>query len=163
HIIDLDDIQEGLSIKVDQPKWFMREGQLTVNLYLGDVRMYSLVFSLSHQSHAIAAYIGCIQGRDFEGVVDEYRKLTKVCHGMRPRDLLIETFRMLCAELGVTRIFAVADDYRLHRHHYFGKEPTTKRRSSNYDEIWADRGVISFVPPFFELSLEGRVRDLTTI
>src|SRR5262249_34282003 len=45
-LLDLVEIHEGLRVVLDQPKWFMREGQLTINLFLGELRLFSLVFSL---------------------------------------------------------------------------------------------------------------------
>ena len=80
-LLDLKEIREGLMVVVDQPKWFMREGQLTINLFLAEVRMYSLAFSLFRHVDGIAAFVGCIQGRDVPGVLDEYRRLTKASHG----------------------------------------------------------------------------------
>ena len=82
---------------IDQAKWFMREGQLVINLFVGEVRMFSLAFSLGRDGGERTAFVGAVQGRDIEGVADEYRDLTKAAHGMRPRDLLFEIFRMLCS------------------------------------------------------------------
>ena len=42
----LGELREGLRVILDQPKWFMREGGLTINLFLADTRMFSLAFSL---------------------------------------------------------------------------------------------------------------------
>ena len=99
-LLDLDEIREGFRVIVDQPVWFMREGQLAINLFLGDTRIYTLAFSLFQSANGISAFIGAIQGRDIDGVLTNYRELTKASHGMRPRDLLFETFRMFCSELG---------------------------------------------------------------
>src|SRR5690349_1802 len=32
-LLDLKEIREGLVVILDQPKWFMREGQITINLF----------------------------------------------------------------------------------------------------------------------------------
>jgi uncharacterized protein len=156
-LLDLAEIREGLSLIVDQPKWLMREGQLTINLFLGEIRIYSLVFSLFHHGDGIAAFVGCIQGRDIGGILPLYRELTKASHGMRPRDLLIDAFRMLCKELGVTQIFAVADEYR------YSDIKSKSWNFSSYNEIWADRGGTRVHPMFFQLDLEVRKRDLAII
>ena len=162
-LLDLGDIREGFHVIVDQPIWFMREGQLAINLFLGDVRMYTLAFSLFHQKNAIAAFVGAIQGRDIEGALEEYRELTKAAHGMRPRDLLIEVFRMFCAELGVTQIFAVSDEYRHHKDQRFFGQVSKKKFSTNYDEVWTDRGGVRVDPMFYQLDTGDTVRDLATI
>ena len=158
-LLDLIEIREGLCVVVDQPKWFMREGQLTINLFLGETRLFSLAFSLFHQHGHIAAFVGAIQGRDIEGALDLYRELTKASHGMRPRDLLIEVFRMFCALLGVRDIFAVTDEYRHHRSSYFGKAPP-KKSSVNYNDVWEDRGGVRIDPMFYKLSMDGLQREI---
>jgi uncharacterized protein VirK/YbjX len=159
-LLDLGEIREGLRVIADQPKWFMREGQLVINLFLGQTRMYSLAFSLSYHKNKITAFVGAIQGRDIEGALAEYRELTKACHGMRPRDLLIEVFRMWCGTLGITNILAVSDEYRHHRSPYFGKK---KQLSVNYNEVWSDRSGVRVDPMFFQLGVESENRDLVTV
>jgi uncharacterized protein len=160
-LLDLKEIREGLVVVLDQPKWFMREGQITINLFQGDGRIYSLSFSFFCHGTSLAAFVGAIQGRDIEGINDEYRELTKAAHGLRPRDLLLEAFRMLCTELGVGKIFAVADQYRHHRHSYFGK--AEEKLGANYDEIWSDRGGVRVDPTCYELEVRGQDRDLATV
>src|SRR5262249_2572299 len=152
-LLDLAEIREGLHVVLDQPKWFMREGQLAINLFLHQTRLYSLVFSLGHGDD-LAVFVGAIQGRDLEGILNEYRVLTKAAHGMRPRDLLIELFRMFCATLGIRYIFAVADAYRQHRSSYYGEE-SKKKLNVNYDEIWEDRGGIRTDRMFFQLHVDS--------
>jgi uncharacterized protein VirK/YbjX len=161
-LLDLKEISKDLKVILDQPVWFMREGQLTINLFLGETRMYSLSFSLFHQEHEIATFVGAIQGRDIEGARDQYRDLTKASHGMRPRDLLIEVFRMLCSNLGIAHIYAVSDAYRQHRDPYYGRA-STRQFSVNYDQIWADRDGVLVDPMFFRLDVDWRERDPTTI
>ena len=162
-LLDLDEIREGFRVIVDQPVWFMREGQLAINLFLGDTRIYTLAFSFFQSENGISAFIGAIQGRDIDGVLTNYRELTKASHGMRPRDLLFETFRMFCSELGVSQILAVSDEYRHHRYqNYFGRA-TRETFSSNYDEIWTDRGGVRSNPMFFQLEVDEKRRDLTEV
>jgi uncharacterized protein len=161
-LLSLADIREGLHVVVDQPVWFMREGQLSINLFLGETRLYTVAFSLFPSVGGIAAFVGSIQGRDIQEALDEYRKLTKTAYGMRPRDLLIELFRMFCATIGVTQIFAVSDEHRHHRDRYFGDIATTKI-SANYNDIWEDRGGERIDAMQYRLALEGKQRDLATV
>jgi uncharacterized protein VirK/YbjX len=124
--------------------------------------MYSLIFSFFREEDSIGVFIGGIQGRDTEGVLDKYRELTKACHGMRPRDLLIEIFRMLCSELKVVHILAVSDEYRHSRSKYFG-DGKLKFSSVNYNEIWLDRGGTLVDPAFYSIDVETKHRDLEDI
>ena len=160
-LVDLCQIREGLHVTIDRSKWFMREGDLVINLFLEGIRMYSLAFSFFYQDGGFAAFIGAIQGRDNDSALQDYRDLTRASNGMRPRDLLIELFRIFCATLGVESIFAVADDYRSHRHRYFGKR--SKPFFNNYDEIWKDRGGIRVEPMFFRLGVDNLMKSLDTV
>ena len=138
-LLDLNDIRAGFHVVLDQPRWFMREGQFAINLFLNETRLYSLVFSLFRDGEVSAAFVGAIQGRDIEGILDEYRNLTKAAHGMRPRDLLIELFRMFGETIGLKHILAVSDEHRQHRSNYYGKNALSKL-SGDYNEIWQNRG-----------------------
>jgi len=161
-LMDLGEIRDDLHIVLDQPIWFMREGQLSFNLFLGQKRIYTIAFSLFQQENTIAALIGAIQGRDIDGALELYRELTKSSHGMRPRDFLFEIFRMFCLELGVSRILAVSDGFRHHKdQEYFGK--SFKKVSASYDEIWTERGGERISPMFFELKVSEPEKDLLTV
>jgi uncharacterized protein VirK/YbjX len=162
-LLDLREITEDLRLVLEQPHWFMREGQLTISLFDGETRIYSLVFSLLREDGTLVAFIGGIQGRDIEGVLDKYRELTKASHGLRPRDLLLELFRMLCAPLGVEQIRGVADEYRQNRSRYFGKSAKTKILPTNYNDIWEDRGGSRIAPTFYQLPAQSQQRELEEI
>jgi uncharacterized protein VirK/YbjX len=160
-LISLGDIREGLHVVVDQAIWFLREGQLVINLFSEDVRIFSLAFSLGRHEGEFTAFIGAVQGRNLEGIADEYRELTKAAHGMRPRDLLFELFRLLCAILSIEKILAVADEHRHHRSDYFGGHE--KVFSKDYNEMWLDRGGRRVSPLFFALPVSAPRRALGEI
>lgn len=161
-ILALDEVRSELAVVIDQPKWFMREGQLSINLFQSETRLYTLAFSLGLHAGQLVAYVGAIQGRDIPGALDAYRDITKCAHGMRPRDLLIEIFRILCTSIHVTRIFAIADEFRIHRSSYFGKDASRKIHL-NYNEIWEDRGGKRHDQMFYELPTRGQLRELDAI
>lgn len=160
-LLDLKPILADCCVILEQPSWFMREGQLSLSLFLGNQRLYTLAFSLFEEGEKLGAFIGAIQGRDIEGALDKYRELTKAAHGMRPRDLLFEIFRMFCAELGVQSMQAVSEDFRHHKDkQYFGE---MRRASASYDEIWTDRGGLRADPMFYELKVNEPEKDLAAI
>lgn len=133
----LDDTHPGLAVVLDQPVWFMREGGLTLNLFVGDFRAYSLAFSLADTPRGLECRIGGLQGRNTDEALELYRVLTKNAHGLRPRDFLIELCRILCRHWGVTALYGVRDHERHHHHPYFGGK---KVAPQDYDAIWTDRG-----------------------
>jgi uncharacterized protein VirK/YbjX len=106
--------------------------------------------------------IGAMQGRNIEGILDEYKKITKGSEGQRPRDLLLDLFRMLCVEIGVEKILAVSEEARHHRSSYFGYPPN-KEFSTNYNEIWQDRGGRRISRAFYEVDVIIPIKPLQEI
>lgn len=160
-LADLAEDMPGLRLVLDQPIWFLREGGLVLNLFIDNFRAFSVAFSLRREADGeLTAWIGGIQGRNRDDMLETYRTLTKLVHGLRPRDLLLEALKMLLRELGVKRLFAVSDAARHQRHAFFGGG---SHLTQNYDEIWADRGGISVSADFFELPMTAERRDEATI
>lgn len=156
-LADLAEIHPGLRIVLDQPPWFIREGGLTVNLFVDDFRAYSLAFSFAPDpgGTGIDCLIGSIQGRNVDNSTDLYRDLTKAAHGLRPRDLLLEVCRILCRHWQVSRLLAVRDSQRHHRHPFFGSKLSG---SQDYDAIWKDRGGVEENAHFYRLPIASERR-----
>ena len=158
-LASFDDVEEGLSIVLDRPKWFMREGLLTLNMFLDGFRAFSLSFSFFREADgSLTAYVGAVQGRNRDNILDTYRRLTKSLHGLRPRDFLFECFRALCRRAEADRILAVADAYRHHRHPFFKADKIDY--TTNYDEVWEDRGGVRVSETDWEIEITPSRRDL---
>jgi len=156
-LLNLSDIHPGLRVVLDQPPWFIREGGLTLNLFIDDFRAYSLAFSFSNGTNGgIDCLIGSLQGRSTEHALALYRDLTKTAHGLRPRDLLIEICRILCRHWQVQRLLGVRNNQRHHLHSYFGKRTLGPQ---DYDAIWEDRGGVCEDDCFYRLPLAADRRD----
>lgn len=159
-VTDLGAYHPGLRLVVDQPRWFMREGGLVLNMFVDDFRAFSLAFSLGRSADGrLQAVIGGLQGRNAEDALALYRDLTKALAGLRPRDFLIEAFRMLCRSWEVQEILAVTQAARHHQHPYFGEKDLTP----DYDAIWEDRGGTPLDASFYSLPVDPGTRDLATV
>lgn len=145
----LADAGEGLQIRLDKPGKFVHEGELTINLFSGELRLYSLVFTLGQTGLHRVAYAGGLQGLHSPDALDIYRTLTHHMNGLRPRDLLVTAFRLLCAALGVRRILAISDQQRVSTDTYF---ESSNQVFSSYDSAWLDSGGVAVEDGFFELS-----------
>lgn len=150
-------IAETMHVVIDKPMWFHREGVLAINLFDGNTRLFTLAFAFEPTAIGRRALIGGVQGRNLDNILDRYRVLTKDARGIRPRDLLIEIFRMLCARAGVTEIHAISDQGRHNRHPYSGGD-VMRVLPLNYDEIWLDRGGTAIDQWFFDIPLRGERR-----
>lgn len=136
-LADLGHVHPDLKLIMDQPAWFMREGGLTLNLFVGSFRAYSIAFSLFRDADGVPSiYIGAIQGRNRDDALDLYRDLTRSLFGIRPRDFILECLRILGRIIGTERLYAVSDRARQHNHAYFG----AREAMSGYDDIWTVRG-----------------------
>ena len=165
HSVELPRIEalgDDYLIVLDKPKWFQREGLLALNIFRGNVRLFTLAFSFDDLDGKRTVIIGALQGRRIEGALDEYRQLTKLAHGLRPRDLLIDCLRVIASAVGAERIIAVSDACRHHRHAFFGQDPK-RELPLDYDEIWKDRGGEEIGAGFFELPLERQQRSLDEV
>lgn len=161
-LLELEDVAANLRVVLDQPQWFMREGLLVINLFVKDVRIYSLAFSFAYDDGRVVAHVGGIQGVNTEGILGDYKDLTKNLHGMRPRDFLVELFRIFCRCVGVTRIYAVNDAKRQHRSSYFGAAKT-EISHLNYNDIWVERGGVRDDEDFFAFSMETPMKNLEEV
>jgi uncharacterized protein VirK/YbjX len=155
-VADLGLILPGLTLVMDRAPWFIREGELVLNLFHAQERIYALAFSLTRRGEQPGAVIGAVQGRDIDGAKDLYRTITKAAHGLRPRDLLLHCFQVMCASAGIGHILAISDEARHHRHPYFG-EKAANFVGANYDEVWQDRAGVQ-AGHFFELPVQPKLK-----
>ena len=151
-IMSLPAIDARYRITLDQARWVLREGPLVFSLWDGVDRIFHIAFCLANENGGRVAYIGAVQGRReidmYNYRVDihnSYRLFTKAAAGMRPRDFLIEAFKIFCKALGVSEIRAVSKSNHSHREADF---------TLPYDEIWAERGGDIARDGFFILSVD---------
>lgn len=157
-LADLGFVSAGASLILDRPAWLSREGDLTLSLFKGTFRAFSLSFSLA-DTPVRTLFVGGLQGRSTDSALDLYRSLTKEFCGIRPRDLMIEMTRLFAEKAGVKKIFAVADAYRIATHRYFaGHEPHL-----SYDRVWEERGGRQIDQTKFQIPLEMQRRELNEI
>jgi uncharacterized protein VirK/YbjX len=158
-LADLEAISPETSLVLDRAKWLSREGHLTLSLFKGRFRAFTLSFSLSNYPQT-EIFVGGIQGRQSDDVLALYRDLTKELHGIRPRDFMLEALRLFGRKIGSTHIFAVADEHKISRHPYYGgKGP----KGLYYDEIWEERGGAPVADTHFELPITGSRRELDEV
>jgi uncharacterized protein VirK/YbjX len=151
-LAEVGDIYPGLSIIIDQNDLFMREGMITLNIFVCHERIFTIAFSVykDEQRH-ICTIAGAIQGRRKAGITELYRDMTKKIYGIRPRDLMIEVFQIVCRLIGIDKIQGVTESHRQHRHRFYWLKDKQCQLSLNYDEVWLDRGGIRYNDAFYEL------------
>ena len=153
-LADLSSISSGASLIIDRPPWLAREGHLTLSLFKDDFRAFTVSFSLIGAPEP-GLFIGGLQGRQSDDILDLYRDLTKDFEGMRPRDFLLEALRLFAVKIGVRHIFGVADEHKISRHKYFAGKLTA---GICYNDVWLERGGSRVAPTHFELPLSASRR-----
>lgn len=161
-VADLGDIRPGLALVLDRAQWFSREGELVLNIFLHDKRLFSIAFSIGTAGEQRVVRVGALQGVRDDNILDLYRDLTKEMHGLRPRDFLVDALRMMCSSLGITKILAIADCNRQHRNAYFG-QAKSRNLEGDYDMVWTEQGGVRCDSSFFEISSEVEFRDMEDI
>jgi uncharacterized protein VirK/YbjX len=126
-------------------------------------RIFHLGFCLSTENGKRVAYIGALQGRVKTNihsytvdVHESYRRFTKAAWGMRPRDFLIEAFKMFCKKLDVSEIRALSDI----NHPQRKLVPDIKL---SYDQVWLERGGNCSGNGFFILPIAAARRIASNI
>jgi len=155
---------EPCRLMLDQPGWLASDGLLCVSLWQGAVRVFSISFCLSTSPSGRIAYVGGIQGQRSAAALEHNRMLTKAAHGLRPRDLAFELFRMLLPAMGVTQLECVAD---AHRYQMTRRARITIRWNDkvqlDYDETWESRGGLRGNNGFFRVPIAYARRDISEI
>jgi uncharacterized protein len=147
--IALAELGEAIQVRLHKYVYDEHEGELTISLYRGDLRLYSLTFTLGQIGTELVAYVGGLQGLNSSEALEIYRSLTHRMHGLRPRDLLVTAFRLLCGCLGVARILAISDRKRMCSNSYYKLGPQV---FSSFDNAWLECGGVAVDDAFFELS-----------
>lgn len=129
----------GLRLVLDKPSWFQNEGEIVLNLFLDEGRVYSLAFTLGYEGGKTVAYVGALQGGGRgDEALERNRLITRGAFGMRSRDLIVTAFRLLCAQLGVQRILTPMERDSVIRSAYFSNG--AKQLHFKYDLAWAEYG-----------------------
>lgn len=158
----LEEAYPGLRLVLDKASWFLREGEIVINLFVGDRRLYSIAFTLGLEAGKPLLFVGALQGSNAEDALGAYRDITHALHGMRPRDFLMVALKLLCAELEIQRIWAVCGEDRQHNSAYFGGSHTDKVLA-DYDTVWIEHGGALLDNGFFEIPAMYKHKDMSEI
>lgn len=163
-MISLDSISPNVNVILDRPLWFIREGEIVLNLFLGDLRVVSIAFIFSYNENServiiVGAIQGIHSGISREQSLEIFKKLTKEFAGLRPRTIAIEILRNIALTTQAIHIYAVSEGCRQHHHKYFGYDEN-KKLITNYDEIWHEHEAVLVSSGFYEIPIEPERKPL---
>jgi len=165
-LISFDHISKGVVAALDYSHWFIREGELVLNIFQDDLRVASMAFILGRLDGDIVAYIGAVQGIhsgvSTEDSLEIYKVLTKDFEGLRPRSLLLEALKVALTQLGVKKLFAISEQHRHHRHKYFHHSDKTVFKN-DYNLFWEEHEGVVGDGGFYALPLKLSIKDMAEI
>jgi uncharacterized protein VirK/YbjX len=132
-----------LQLHLRPPIYMGCEGELCIELSEANGQsLYRLVLTVIDDEQPTMA-IGCIQGPDGEHARERVRELTRLMHGMRPKQLMLVLAYAFAGQYGIRRILAIGN----------AAHPLRKRRlfHANYDAFWQEQGGVPCADDWFEL------------
>ncbi len=162
-ILDLSNYLAGMYITLDKAKWFVREGEIVVNLFKENERLMSLAFTFSKLNNELVIYIGALQGmHPSSESLEMLKQVTKSLEGIRPADILLEVLREIAFNVGVKQIFAISDESRHHRHKFFGKLQESLLKT-NYNQKWLENQGVLLENGFYALPIKKHRKDIAEV
>jgi len=150
-------------ITLDKAKWFVREGEIVLNLFKENERLMSLAFTFSELNNELVIYIGALQGmHPSSESLEMLKQVTKSLKGIRPADMLLEVLREIALKVGVKQIFAISDESRHHRHKYFGKLQESMLKT-NYNQKWLENQGELLENGFYALPIKKHRKDIAEV
>ena len=136
-LLRMDSEFSGLRLVLEKAPWFLREGEIVLSIFVNEHRVYSAAFTLGVEGGRTVAYVGALQGRNIDNVMEIYRSMTHAMHGMRPRDFLLASLKLLLCSIDVEVIWGVCTRNQQHKSKYFSGAHDAKL-IADYDEVWVE-------------------------
>lgn len=139
----------GLSLLLKAPPIRGREGELSISL-TDDWGLQISYATISFVDDGRCVIIGCLQGAANNAGRDAIRELTRQCHGLRPKNLLLSMIRSLAHAMGAERVLGIGNQA-----HPFA---TRKKIKADYDAFWQENGGVADEQGFYAMSVHEPVR-----
>ncbi len=145
------------TLVLSAPQKFSKEGDACLELRCDNEVLFTAAFSLraSPCGSSLVVDIGCMQGPAPSTGRTVVRATTKLLHGLRPRDLLLDALPAVGESAAASGLVGVSSKRHIYRH-------WRKRRQFqfDYDEYWLERNGSPSVEGDFDLSIHGRPFDI---
>jgi uncharacterized protein VirK/YbjX len=132
-----------LSLILKAPFRRSREGEMSLSLTDENGLQISYA-TIAFIDGGRTIVIGCMQGAANNAGRDVVRELTRQCHGLRPKNLLLSMVRALAEAFGVERVIGIGNAA-----HVFAGIPDKVK--ADYDAFWVEAGGVPAEDGFYEL------------
>lgn len=144
-----------LSLIVKAPMRRSREGELSLSLTDESALQLSYA-TISFIDGGRTIAIGCLQGAANNAGRDAVRELTRQCHGLRPKNLLLSMIRSLAQGFEVDRVIGISN-----ARHVFAEIPDKVK--ADYDAFWIEAEGVADDDGFFVLPPREPIRDASKV
>lgn len=136
-----------------------KEGLAAVELYLGDRRIYRIIFWIRRDKNGqMALWIGALQGSP--GEQQTIRDLTKHFFGYRTKNVVLHMFRNLASVLGLGKIYAVSNKGFYTNNHL----RSNRMLKTSLDDFWIETdSLLCDDPRFFELQISEPRKSIESV
>lgn len=116
------------------------EGELNIALATADdTLLFSATITLLPSSGELL--VGCLQGPNTEDGQERVRQVTRQCHGLRPKNLLLSLLYGFAASHGLSRLRGISND----------GHARAGRIKASYDTFWIESAGVLSRDGFFDL------------
>lgn len=114
-----------------------KEGILSLILRLGREPLYQMIFWLAPDgTGAVSLWIGAMQGPNMENAKDVVKRVTKLCHAYRTKNLILYATKALARSLSVARIYAVTNKGYYANNHL----RMDRKLKTDFGDFWREAG-----------------------
>jgi uncharacterized protein VirK/YbjX len=114
-----------------------REGELALDLYCDQQRLFSIAFTFYESESIWCVGIGCLQGPRGNDAQERVRNATRDMFGLRPKALMIRLVREIGHAYGCKKMILVGNKNRVLFH-----QVRTGKVLADYDDFWLEIGAV---------------------
>ena len=114
-----------------------KEGLLSLELNVDRTHIYQIMFWAGYNKVGeTALWIGAMQGPNMENARDVVKKMTKVCHGYRTKNLILYMLQAMARAMGIKKIYAVSN-YGYYANNHVRAD---RKLKTNFGDFWLEAG-----------------------
>lgn len=114
-----------------------KEGLLSLEINLCTEHLYQMMFWFGYNNEGEPSlWIGAMQGPNMENARDVVKKMTKVCHGYRTKNLILYMLQAVARTMGIKQIYAVSN-YGYYANNHVRSD---RKLKTNFGDFWLEAG-----------------------
>ena len=114
-----------------------KEGLLSVMLRLDDRALYQIIFWIApNPTGENSMWIGAMQGPNMDDAREIVKRVTKLCHAYRTKNLILYAAQAVARSLGLSHIYAVTNEGYYANNHL----RIDRKLKTDFSDFWREAG-----------------------